>query len=207
MRGWPTGDQTTTGQSPASLYPRTHQAGAARKVATPWAIWQDLVDDTASPAAIRASSASSTSCAARRRQKPRAVIVTAPGEEAQVDYGEGPMVRDPQSGKYRRTRLFVLTLGYSRKCVRLIRLQFQHAHLGRTARDGLPPTGRRRRVRRARQPARRRAEAGHLRSHHQPALSRHAGALPRRGAALPRRRSGSKRQGRSPASDMRRRRR
>jgi transposase len=30
------------------------------------------------------------------------------------------MVRDPQSGRYRRTRLFVLTLGFSRKCVRLI---------------------------------------------------------------------------------------
>jgi hypothetical protein len=29
-------------------------------------------------------------------------------------------VRDPESGKYRRTRLFVLTLGYSRKCVRLL---------------------------------------------------------------------------------------
>src|ERR1700760_3962468 len=30
------------------------------------------------------------------------------------------MVRDPQTGKYRRTRLFVLTLGYSRKSVRLL---------------------------------------------------------------------------------------
>jgi hypothetical protein len=30
------------------------------------------------------------------------------------------MVRDPHTGKYRRTRLFVLTLGYSRKCVRLL---------------------------------------------------------------------------------------
>jgi len=30
------------------------------------------------------------------------------------------MVRDPESGKYRRTRLFVLTLGCSRKCVRLL---------------------------------------------------------------------------------------
>src|SRR5881296_4684432 len=30
------------------------------------------------------------------------------------------MVRDPQSGKYRRTRLFVMTLGYSRKSVRLL---------------------------------------------------------------------------------------
>jgi hypothetical protein len=50
-------------------------------------------------------------------QTPR---VTAAGEEAQVDYGSGPMVRDPQGGKYRRTRLFVLTLGYSRKSVRLL---------------------------------------------------------------------------------------
>ena len=48
------------------------------------------------------------------------MIETAPGEEAQVDYGSGPMVRDPQNGRYRRTRLFVLTLGYSRKCVRLL---------------------------------------------------------------------------------------
>jgi hypothetical protein len=30
------------------------------------------------------------------------------------------MVRDGQTGKYRRTRLFVLTLGFSRKCVRLL---------------------------------------------------------------------------------------
>jgi len=48
------------------------------------------------------------------------IIITAAGEEAQVDYGSGPMVRDPQSGKYRRTRLFVMTLGYSRKSVRLL---------------------------------------------------------------------------------------
>jgi len=50
----------------------------------------------------------------------RAVIITEPGEEAQVDYGTGPWVLDPDSGKYRRTRLFVMTLGYSRKCVRLL---------------------------------------------------------------------------------------
>jgi transposase len=49
-----------------------------------------------------------------------AVIHTEPGEEAQVDYGTGPMVRHPESGRYRRTRLFVLTLGFSRKCVRLL---------------------------------------------------------------------------------------
>jgi len=37
-----------------------------------------------------------------------------------VDYGSGPLVRDAHSGKYRRIRLFVLTLGYSRKAVRLL---------------------------------------------------------------------------------------
>jgi transposase len=48
-------------------------------------------------------------------------IVTAPGEEAQVDYaGEGPMVRHPETRKFRRTRMFILTLGYSRKSVRLL---------------------------------------------------------------------------------------
>jgi hypothetical protein len=50
----------------------------------------------------------------------RVVIVTAPGQEAQVDYGTGPMVRDPETRKYRRTRLFVMTLGCSRKSVRLL---------------------------------------------------------------------------------------
>ena len=47
-------------------------------------------------------------------------IVTAPGEEAQVDYGDGPMVRHPETGKYRRTRLFALTLAWSRKAVWLL---------------------------------------------------------------------------------------
>jgi hypothetical protein len=37
------------------------------------------------------------------------VILTKAGGETQVYYGTGPMVRDPQSAKYRRTRLFVLT--------------------------------------------------------------------------------------------------
>src|SRR2546422_999619 len=58
----------------------------------------------------------------RGHQQPEGsgIIITAAGEECQVDYGTGPMVRDPQTGKYRRTRLFVLTLGYSRKSVRLL---------------------------------------------------------------------------------------
>lgn len=84
------------------------------------AIWQDLVDDHG----FSGQYASVRRFVRKLRASPppeaHAVIVTAPGEEAQADYGAGPMVRDPQTGKYRRTRLFVLTLGYSRKCVRLL---------------------------------------------------------------------------------------
>src|SRR2546427_78053 len=56
----------------------------------------------------------------QRRREAHPVIVTAPGEEGQVDYGEGPMVRHPIRRKYRRTRLFIFTLGYSRKSVALL---------------------------------------------------------------------------------------
>ncbi|MGF6547301.1 transposase [Paraburkholderia youngii] len=42
----------------------------------------------------------------------------AAGEEAQVDYGEGAPDRDPKTGRYRRPRLFVMTLRYSRRSFR-----------------------------------------------------------------------------------------
>jgi transposase len=45
---------------------------------------------------------------------------TEPGAEAQVDYGEGALTRDPPSGKYRRPRLFVMTLGNSRHAFRKV---------------------------------------------------------------------------------------
>jgi len=46
--------------------------------------------------------------------------LVAAGETVQVDYGTGPMVLDPETRKYRRTRLFVMTLGCSRKAIRLL---------------------------------------------------------------------------------------
>jgi transposase len=84
------------------------------------AIWQDLVDRHGFPAGY--ASVQRFLYRQRVAAPPDAhpVILTAPGEEGQVDYGDGAMVRHPQTGKYRRTRLFVLTLGYSRKTVRLL---------------------------------------------------------------------------------------
>jgi transposase len=84
------------------------------------AIWQDLVDQGNFTAGYQSVRRFVRYLQAKSVPEPRAVIQTAPGEEAQVDYGDGPMVRDPQTGKYRRTRLFVLTLGFSRKSVRLL---------------------------------------------------------------------------------------
>jgi len=85
------------------------------------AIWQDLVTDYGFGHSYQSVRRFVNKLYPPELQQPaRAVIVTAPGEEAQVDYGTGPWVRDPESGKYRRTRLFVMTLGYSRKCVRLL---------------------------------------------------------------------------------------
>ena len=84
------------------------------------AIWQDLVSEHGFTGSYQAVKRFVQKLRGPRRPEPAGIILTAPGEEAQVDYGSGPMVRDPQSGKYRRTRLFVLTLGYSRKSVRLL---------------------------------------------------------------------------------------
>jgi hypothetical protein len=61
-------------------------------------IWQDLVDELG----FGARYASVRRFVARLRKtgppEARVVIVTGPGEEAQVDYGEGPMVRHPEMG-------------------------------------------------------------------------------------------------------------
>ena len=84
------------------------------------AIWRDLVDTRGFAAGYQSVRRFVSKLDPSQSPEACAVIETAPGEEAQVDYGTGPMVRDPLTGKYRRTRLFVMTLGYSRKSVRLL---------------------------------------------------------------------------------------
>jgi transposase len=84
------------------------------------AIWQDLVDGHGFPAGYASVMRFVRQLRGAAIPDAHAIIQTAPGEEGQVDYGTGPMVRDPTTRKYRRTRLFVFTLGYSRKCIRLL---------------------------------------------------------------------------------------
>ena len=97
-----------------------HQLALGRNA---MAIYQDLVDDHGYRHAYASVRRYVLKLRGEGSAPPRETIVTAPGEEAQVDYGTGPMVRDPITGKYRRTRLFVMTLGHSRKSVRLLTFQ------------------------------------------------------------------------------------
>jgi transposase len=83
-------------------------------------IWQDLVDKHGFTSSYQSVQRFVLKLRGEVLAEARVIIETRQGEEAQVDYGTGPMVRDPDSGKYRRTRLFVMTLGCSRKCVRLL---------------------------------------------------------------------------------------
>jgi transposase len=87
------------------------------------AVYQDLVDDHGFTGRYQSVKRFVRQLRGRPTTEACAVIITPPGEEAQVDYGSGPMVRDGATGRYRRTRLFVLTLGYSRKATRLLTYQ------------------------------------------------------------------------------------
>ena len=61
-------------------------------------------------------------CRALRRKNPTQYdrLEFPPGEEAQVDYGLGAPTRKPDTNTYRRPRLFVMTLKYSRRCFRKV---------------------------------------------------------------------------------------
>ena len=99
-------------------------AAALAKGRNATAIWQDLVDQSGFPASYQSVKRFVGGLRPTAAAQPCGIIVTDPGQEAQVDYGGDTVpVRDPATGKYRRARLFVLTLGYSRKCVRLLTFQ------------------------------------------------------------------------------------
>jgi len=110
---------STSSDSICEAFRETIELGLSRG-RNAMAIWQDLVSDHSFNGAYNTVKRFVRKLRGSKQPEAVGIIVTGPGEEAQVDYGEGPMVRDPQTGKYRRTRLFVMTLGYSRKAVRLL---------------------------------------------------------------------------------------
>jgi transposase len=116
---WP----PTPGRSPqtSACEPyRERIEGAVAQGRNAMVIWQDLVDDHGFASGYASVQRFVKKLRDTQRPEAHPVITTPPGEEGQVDYGDGPMVRHPDTGKYRRTRLFVFTLGHSRKSVRLL---------------------------------------------------------------------------------------
>jgi transposase len=113
------GDPSASSASTCEAYRELIEQGLSRG-RNAKAIWQDLVTDHGYPGGYQTVKRFVRKLRGSNRPEAAGIILTNPGEEAQVDYGSGPMVRHPQNGKYRRTRLFVLTLGYSRKSVRLL---------------------------------------------------------------------------------------
>ena len=115
---WPTACRSPAA-SACEPYREVVEQGLARH-RNAMAIWQELVDRHGFAGGYPSVMRFVRKLRGVRSPEAHAVIVTEPGEESQVDYGDGPMVRDPSTGKYRRTRLFVMTLGCSRKSVRLL---------------------------------------------------------------------------------------
>ena len=85
------------------------------------AIWQELVDTCGFAGGYQSVRRFVSKLHGSQHQEACAVIETAAWRRiAGRLRRRAEMVRDPQNSKYRRTRLFVLTLGYSRKSVRLL---------------------------------------------------------------------------------------
>lgn len=83
------------------------------------AIYQDLVDQYGFDGAYNSVKRFVRKlCAREPEQFDR--LEFAPAEEAQVDYGEGAPTRVPGTDRYRKPRLFVMTLRYSRRCFRRV---------------------------------------------------------------------------------------
>ncbi len=75
------------------------------------AIWQDLVDTYGFAAGYQSVRRFVTQLRGKQSPEACAVIETAPGEELQVDYGTGPMVRDPQRKLQKVLRRRQITVG------------------------------------------------------------------------------------------------
>ena len=119
----PAGAEPRPGRSPSASACEPYREiieAALSKGRNAVAIFQDLVDGHGFPGRYSSVKRFVRKLRGAPMPEARVVIQTAPGEEAQVDYGSGPMARDPHTGKYRRMRLFVMTLGHSRKAVRLL---------------------------------------------------------------------------------------
>ena len=76
------------------------------------AIWQDLVDQSGFPASYQSVKRFVGSLRPTAAAQPCGIILTDPGQEAQIDYGgDAVLVRDRATGNYRRARAWLTMNG------------------------------------------------------------------------------------------------
>ena len=83
------------------------------------AIYQDLVDQfsfSASYSSVKRFAATMVEHDPKQHDR----LEFSPAEEVQVDYGEGALTLVPGTQRYRRPRLFIMTLRFSRRCFRRV---------------------------------------------------------------------------------------
>jgi transposase len=131
--GVATGSDESSGQNPPPRPPALATAAAAASACEPHREWieaqvglgrnaQSIYQDLAEKFAFTHgyNSVKRFVRVLRAREPERFdVLEFRPGEEAQVDYGQGALTRLP-NGKYRRPYLFVMTLKYSGKSFRKV---------------------------------------------------------------------------------------
>jgi transposase len=118
----PPGNEPVRGYTPTPSACEPHRAWIERQVGlgrNATAIYQELVDQYGF---AHGYNSVKRFCRRLRTTEPRQFdrLEFLPGEEAQVDYGEGALTRYGPSGRYRRPRLFVMTLRYSRRSFRKV---------------------------------------------------------------------------------------
>ena len=97
------------------------------------AIWQELVDHHGFAGAYESVKRFVRKLRGPSSPEARAVINTAPGEESQVDYGTGPMVRDPQHRQVPPHAAVRADARLQPQVGSPAGVPFQRAHLGRAA--------------------------------------------------------------------------
>jgi transposase len=120
---WPPAPPTPTKMPPTSVSAcEPHRAfieAQLRLKRNFMAIYQDLVDQHGFTGAYNSVK---RFAGGLRERAPEQFdrLEFAPGEEAQVDYGEGALTRVPGTERWRQPRLFVMTLRYSRRSFRRV---------------------------------------------------------------------------------------
>jgi len=96
----------------------------------PWPIWQDMVTEYGYSGGYQTVQRFIGKLRGSQGPEPVGIITTAPGEESQVDYGTGPMVRDAQTGQVPADATIRDDAGLQPQSGSIIGIPFEQPHVG-----------------------------------------------------------------------------